>query len=239
MASLPFSYQIRFSERATKARIIVTPDKIEIVAPPGVSENRLHRFVIAQQEWVLKAQLKIQNNSLRHKKLSPDSYDHGAEIPYLGSTYPLVIRSTKLKKVKIEFFEEFVAHVPEPLLAADCSDAIKLALTGWMKKQLKLQVELFVQHHGSANQLFPRTIAIKSQKSRWGSCGIHNDIAINWLLILAPQAVIEYVVVHELCHIRVKNHSSQFWALVADHLPGFQLQRRWLKKYGPSLMSGL
>jgi predicted metal-dependent hydrolase len=236
---LPFSYQIRLSERATKTRIVVTTDKIEVVAPPGISQNSLHRFVLAQQEWILKALDKIRLNASKHKKLSPDSYVHGARIPYLGSTFPLVTHPSKLKKIKIEFSEGFIAHIPEPLLSMNYNNSIKLALTAWMKKQLMLKVEQIIQQHGPKKSLFPRRITIKSQKSRWGSCGIHNDITINWLLILAPLSVIEYVVVHELCHIQIKNHSSDFWNLVAHHLPDFQSQRRWLKHYGPSLMSGL
>ena len=84
----------------------------------------------------------------------------------------------------------------------------------------------------------PRTLNIKNQKSRWGSCGIHNDIQINALLIIAPPAVLEYVVVHELCHIQICNHSPQFWALVADHLPDYKTPHHWLKQHGNRLMQG-
>jgi predicted metal-dependent hydrolase len=119
------------------------------------------------------------------------------------------------------------------------NENIRSALINWTKKQAKMQVEQLVTQHAHKNRLFPRTINIKTQKSRWGSCGIHNDININWLLMLAPIEVLEYVVVHELCHIRVKNHSRQFWTLVAEHLPGYQQHRQWLKKHGSRLMLGL
>ena len=87
--------------------------------------------------------------------------------------------------------------------------------------------------------LYPRFIKIKTQKSRWGSCGIHNDINLNWLLILAPPQVMEYVVIHELCHIKERNHSQKFWLLVKSHLADYQIQRNWLKKEGRRLMQGL
>lgn len=239
MNTLPFQYQIRRSERATKARIVVTLDKIEVVAPAGISEHRLHDFVLSQQQWIINAIAKIENQSLRQHGYAPISCHHGAEIPFFGASYPLMIRPSKLKKVKIDFIDEFIAHVPETILRGACSEMIKIALINWMKKQLKQQVELIVQRHGPTSRLYPRSISIKTQKSRWGSCGSRNDININWLLILAPAAVLEYVVVHELCHIQIKNHSSQFWALVAVHLPDYQKQRRWLKQNGSALMRGI
>lgn len=170
---------------------------------------------------------------------TPSDYKHGVEIPFQGKRYPLAVRPSTLKKIKIEFSDTFIAHVPEALAAREHGDDIRKALIRWMKTTSKLHVEQFVNIHADKRQLFPRSIKIKTQKSRWGSCGIHNDININWLLIMAPPEVLEYVVVHELCHIQVKNHSRHFWALVAEHLPDYQQHRRWLKKHGSHLMMGL
>jgi len=151
----------------------------------------------------------------------------------------LAVQPSKLKRIKIEFNQAFIAHVPDVLMGKDHSAEIKEALIRWMKKESKSQVEQVVKQHAERKQLFPQTIKIKTQRSRWGSCGIHNDININWLLIIAPPEVLEYVVVHELCHIKIKNHSAHFWALVAEHLPDYQIRRHWLKKHGSSLMMGL
>ncbi len=171
--------------------------------------------------------------------MAPAVYGHGVEIPYQGVTHKLAVKPTKLKRIKIEFSEEFIAHVPDALMIKEHSAEIKEALIRWMKKESKIQVERLVQQHAVKKQLFPQTIKIKTQKSRWGSCGINNDININWLLIIAPPEVMEYVVVHELCHIKVRNHSPRFWALVAEHLPDYQSRRLWLKRHGGSLMMGL
>ena len=159
-----------------------------------------------------------------------------ANITYQGNVYPLTVMPTKLKRIKIEFTDGYTAFVPEALNPDEHNHQIREALIRWMKKQTKQLVERMVESHAAKHQLNPRTITIKTQKSRWGSCGIHNDININWLLIMAPKEVLEYVVVHELCHIRVKNHSSQFWSLVSEHLPDYQNRRNWLKKQGRSLM---
>ena len=234
-----FSYQIRRSQRATQMRIVVTLGKVEVVAPPRAAEHKIHQFVQIKQQWIIQTLAKIEANSLHHKKLAPAVYGHGAEVPYQGASYKLSVLPSKLKRIKIEFGQEFIAHVPEALIIKDHSAEIKEALTRWMKKESKTQVEQVVKQHAERKQLFPQTIKIKTQKSRWGSCGIHNDININWLLIIAPPEVLEYVVVHELCHIKIRNHSAHFWALVAEHLPDYQSRRHWLKKHGSSLMMGL
>ena len=239
ISSLPFSYAIRRSQRATNTRIVVTPGKIEVVAPAQVSEHKIHQFVQAKQQWIVQALAKLETKTRQHKSFAPVFYSHGAEIPYRGETYKLAVRPTKLKRIKIELLDEFIAHVPEALIVNGHSEDIRGALIRWMKQQSKQHVERLVSQHAVKKQLFPQAIRIKTQKSRWGSCGIHNDININWLLIMAPPEVLEYVVVHELCHIRVRNHSSHFWELVGEHLPDYKSRRHWLKKHGNSLMKGL
>jgi len=234
-----FSYEIRRSQRAKQTRIIVSHGKVEVVAPLRAAEHKIHQFVQTKQQWIIQTLAKIAANSLHHKKMAPAVYGHGAEIPYRGVSYKLSVQPSKLKRIKIEFGPEFTAHMPEALLVKDHSAEIKDALIRWMKKESKVQVEHFVRLHAERKQLFPQTIKIKTQKSRWGSCGIHNDININWLLVIAPPEVLEYVVVHELCHIRIRNHSAHFWDLVGEHLPDYKARRGWLKKHGSSLMMGL
>ena len=237
MSDLPFMYGIRRSQRATRIRIIVTTTKVEVVAPPQIAECKLHQFVSEKQQWVIAALAKLAHRQPETQR--PVGYRENADITYQGTIYKLTITPSKLKRVKISFAGAFIAHVPQTLLATDYSDAIKAALTNWMKQEARRQVLQLVNHHADKKQLIPRSIIIKTQKSRWGSCGIHNDININWLLIMAPPEVLEYVVVHELCHLQVRNHSARFWNLVAEHLPEYQNQRHWLKQHGSYLMRGL
>ncbi len=147
---------------------------------------------------------------------------------------------SSLKKVKIELCEQqFKVYLADLAMPQDKNEAIRFALINWMKQQAAKRVKEYVAHHAKKYNLHPRYIRIKTQKSRWGSCGIHNDININWLLILAPAEVLEYVVVHELCHIKERNHSINFWDLVEKQLPEYNKQRLWLKRHGSSLMQGL
>lgn len=79
-------------------------------------------------------------------------------------------------------------------------------------------------------------ITIRDQKTRWGSCSSKGNLNFNWRLILAPEAVLDYVVVHELAHRLQMNHSPAFWKIVERILPDYQMQRRWLKEHGEELM---
>jgi predicted metal-dependent hydrolase len=107
----------------------------------------------------------------------------------------------------------------------------------WAASWLRDEALAAVQRHADRSSLHPRLIRIKRMRTRWGSCGARNDINLNWLLTFVPPEVLEYVVVHELCHIRHRDHSPRFWNLVADHLPGYARERHWLKMQGGGLIA--
>lgn len=232
---LTFSYTIRRSQRAKKTRIIVTPEKIEVVAPLGVSEQAIHNFVKDHKTWVEVTSKKVKLRKKNIKKITPVNYNNGALVPFRGNQVRIKLeQALSLNKIKVELDKEneFIIFVPK---SNHNSDLIRLALIEWMKKQAYKDVEGYIKLYANKYNLYPRNVRIKTQKSRWGSCGIHNDININWLLILAPPEVLAYVVVHELCHIKERNHSARFWQLVEAHFPAYQKQRNWLKKNGGSL----
>lgn len=237
MNEIPFVYEIRYSQRAKRLRLVVTPEKVEVVAPKRTAGADIRRFVHEQQAWVCKTLAKVaaQPNQLP----KPVNYQAGAKIPFRGELWPLVLKPSARKRVKISFDQAFIVDLPTLLAPGAVSEAIKKALTVWLKKQALVAAEQFCEQHSKRFRLYPNSIRVRQQKTRWGSCGAHNDINVNWLLILAPPAVLEYVMVHELCHIRERNHSRQFWALVAKHLPDYQQQRDWLKAHGAQLMMGL
>jgi predicted metal-dependent hydrolase len=83
----------------------------------------------------------------------------------------------------------------------------------------------------------PARVQIRDQRSRWGSCSTRGTLSFNWRLVLAPFDVLDYVVVHELCHLREPNHSRRFWGLVEQRRPEWRAQRNWLHEHGPELLA--
>ena len=236
-------YQIRRSQRAKRARIVVTADKVEVVAPLRMPERQIQQFMRAKLDWIDSAQNKVQRHVDNIVSLAPELYQQGAMIPYLGKQYKLEIKFSQNRQIEIAFAQAFIVSVQDSryqsLTPAVLSEEIRAALIIWMREAAGRLAVQTMDHYVPLYQLNPRSVTIKTQKSRWGSCGIHNDINLNWLLILAPAEVFEYVVIHELCHIAERNHSAAFWALVARHCHDYQQQRGWLKRHGSSLMLGL
>jgi len=236
---VPIAYQIRRSGRAQKTRIVVSAGKIEVVAPLTIPEQRIHAFVTAQQAWIRDALNRVRQRARNIPSLAPAVYTDGALVPFQGRQVPLSVKPTSANRLRVQFTgERFMVYFPEAM-ADSGSERIKTALESWMKLQARQLAEQWIDKHSPTHRLVPRGLRIKTQKSRWGSCGPHNDINLNWLLILAPPPIMEYVVVHELCHIRHKNHSRDFWQLVAAHLPDYLQHRQWLKQHGAGLMRGL
>ncbi len=235
--SIPYS--IKKSKRAKLMRIVVSHEKVEVIMPLKMSLTTAQQFVTAKQAWIETTLAKLRHKVQAAPTLAPSSYQQGSLIPYQGQHYPLVLISSAMKKPQLTFANAFQLAIPQARYAEFTSEAIRAHIIAWCKTEIKRKVQDVVHLHAPQFQLYPRTVRIKAQKSRWGSCGPNNDVNINWLLILAPPQILEYVVVHELCHIRHKNHSAVFWALVAAHLPAYQECRDWLKQNGTRLMQGL
>ena len=98
-------------------------------------------------------------------------------------------------------------------------------------------VAMLVDDEAAALGVSVERIAIRDQRTRWGSCSTRGTLSFNWRLVLAPLEVLDYVVVHELCHLREPNHSRRFWHLVESRRPGWRTQRDWLHEHGPELLA--
>jgi len=98
-------------------------------------------------------------------------------------------------------------------------------------------VAMLVDDEAAALGVSVERIEIRDQRTRWGSCSTRGTLSFNWRLVLAPLDVLDYVVVHELCHLREPNHSRRFWHLVESRRPGWRKQRAWLHEHGPELLA--
>jgi predicted metal-dependent hydrolase len=106
----------------------------------------------------------------------------------------------------------------------------------WYKKQARKVLAKRVANFAHNHNFKPVKVRISSARTRWGSCSPKKTLSFTWRLVMAPMPVIDYVVVHELCHLNEMNHSKAFWARVASILPGYKKQKKWLKDHGKFLI---
>jgi hypothetical protein len=98
-------------------------------------------------------------------------------------------------------------------------------------------VHMLVEEEAAELGVEVERIQIRDQRTRWGSCSSAGNLSFNWRLVLAPFDVLDYVVVHEVCHLREANHSRRFWRLVETRRPGWREQKTWLDEHGPELLA--
>ena len=109
------------------------------------------------------------------------------------------------------------------------------AVERWYRREARRRIAAAAGREARQLRLRFRSIAIRDQQTRWGSCSSLGTLSFSWRLVVPPAAVLDYVVVHELCHLRELNHSKAFWRLLDEARPGWQTQERWLRDHGPEL----
>ena len=125
---------------------------------------------------------------------------------------------------------ELVVSMPEAK-----PDWVRNALVRWYKLQAQVHMEQRVSYYAPLVGAWPKSIEIKTYRARWGSCNSSGQVQFNWKLMMAPSAVVDSVVVHELCHLLHMHHGPEFWAQVKRVLPSYQDARQWLKDEGHGL----
>ncbi|MFC1926797.1 M48 family metallopeptidase [Chloroflexota bacterium] len=224
-------YAIKRSTRAKHVRLEVGREHgLTVVVPRSYRIDRLSKLLEAKRVWIL-GKLGERDNV---RPLSAETLKDGDKIPYLGRERTLKIQRnySKVDAVKLEQNTLLVSLISE-------TDRLELFLERWYRLQadslMKKKVETFsVQLGVSYNR-----IVIRGQKTRWGSCSHKGNLNLNWKLVMAPEPVIDYVVIHELAHLKEMNHTKNFWKLVAEHCPQWRERRKWLKDHGVELASRL
>jgi len=123
--------------------------------------------------------------------------------------------------------EEYHLTLPNPDSDPDVRAAIRATLSTMALKRIRERLDHYVPRIGRV----PGRVTIREQKSRWGSCSSKGNLNFNWKLIMAPPQALDYVVVHELCHLHEFNHSPRFWALVEAQMPDYEVWKKWLKTH--------
>lgn len=169
----------------------------------------------------------LRENRLRHP------VEAGSRICIEGSAYALnLVRGGRIG-LKLSG-KTCLLTLPDPENEEAVRAALKQALSRRALERIREKLDLYAPKIGVK---YGR-IAIRDQKSRWGSCSARHNLNFNWKLIMAPPEVLEYVVIHELCHLIEFNHSPRFWNLVGRQMPEYEAWKKWLKLHGSELGVG-
>ena len=225
-------YEIVFSRKRKRAEIAVRPDlKVEFRAPYGLSPETIKEMVRRKAGWICKKLESFEANKLPDQK---KQYLEGEIYLFLGREYPLKIMA--LDSIKKPFTtlkdSELMVTVPVKTSEGLSPLLLKKAIWDFYSERAEEEVSDILRDYSKKLGISPPPFKVKYQKRRWGSCSADNVIRINFQLIMAPPEQLEYVVVHELCHIKEKNHSARFWRLVEKLMPAYAIHRRDLKKDG-------
>ena len=221
------NFQLIKSKRRRKTISLHIREGGEIVirAPHKASKREIEEFIREREAWVVE---KLSEERERRKE-SERAFLPGEKFLYLGEWYPLEIDESADKGLPLRLsFGNFV-------LDKDHVEEARDLFVEWYKREAKDKIEGRVRYYSDRFRLFPKGTKITGAKSRWGSCSRDNRLSFSWRIIMAPLEIIDYVLVHELVHIKEKNHSPTFWAALEKILPDYRECRMWLRRNGHRL----
>ncbi len=220
-------YRIVQSKRARRMRITVSASGVTVTLPFGLKVVEAERMIQQNAGWVLEQLKRVSKKAASGSGLPSDV------VLLRGKPYKIEIIEEKERASRIhisEGREKLLARVP-----AGSARSPRSLVEPWLKQQARKEIEEMVKQQAARMHLTVKSISIRDQRTRWGSCSSKGALSFNWRLVMAPPAVLEYVVIHELAHIRQPNHSPAFWNVVAQYTPNYKVLRQWLRKNAAAL----
>lgn len=198
---------------------------VRVTCGRGIPKLHVQRFVEESERFI---ELRMSEIHRLREKFPEKKFLTGEELILLGARHQLTVVWTWASKIKIKLLGSQL-EMMAPLQTT--VEIRQKAFNFFCRKQAREHLQTRVRHFAEVMQLFPKTVTIRGQRTRWGSCSSEGGVSLNWKLIAAPPDVIDYVIVHELAHIRHLNHSADFWHLVAKFHPNWKQARLWLKDH--------
>jgi predicted metal-dependent hydrolase len=217
---------IRSRKRRKTISLHIQEDgKIVVNAPYRTPKWEIEKFIEEKQSWIVK---KISEKERSIRKAEKE-FIPGQEFLYLGELYPLEIQDTHHGEHPLKLsFGRFV-------LDGHHVKGARGLFIQWYKKEARARIMERMDYYSHRLHLFPKGIKITSAKYRWGSCSRDNRLCFSWRIIMASLSIIDYILIHELVHIKEKNHSKRFWNDLESIIPDYRKHRLWLKEHGHSL----
>ena len=221
------SIEVVRTKRRKTASIKVIDGLVQAIVPDQLSDGRIEELIQKRTPWI-RRKLREQSQAVTPR---PKEYVSGESFTYLGRNYRLkVLRGTDREvKLKGGYLE---VGLPRKSKDGD----IRNALIEWYEEHALERLTEKTNRYAGIMGLSPNSISVRDYKSRWGSCSSKGEISYNWRVIIAPHHIVDYVVVHELCHLKHPNHSPAYWKSVKREVSDYEVYRKWLKEHGSILV---
>ncbi|GIM45096.1 hypothetical protein DNHGIG_06450 [Collibacillus ludicampi] len=228
-------YLVKESKRAKYVRIEIRPDgSLVVTRPAHVSLSTIEDILSKKKKWILFQREQLKQESTQHWQ---HTYQNGEPFLYMGEEVLLQVSHDEIARPLIRLHgKRLEALVPFSVSNEEMPVVLREAIENWYRMEAKRVItervyELAVREGLTFNRIF-----IKGQKTRWGSCSTLGNLNFNWRLMMCPPEVIDYIIIHELCHLNEMNHSQRFWNLVALRCPNYKECELWLKQNGSQIM---
>lgn len=205
------------SKRKTVSISITRDAKVVVRAPLKFPVKEIDRIIEEKKNWIIQNKNRVLE---RIRKKESINLSVGGQFLFLGESYTISPNYNE-KSIKIK---NGLLVIPAGLM-----ENIETALAEWCRKQGKIILKKRLEELSQLTGIKYSGCSISGAKSRWGSCSCKNRINLSWRLVLANKKAIDYVIIHELCHVLHKNHSKAFWQEVEKHMPDYNVHRKWLK----------
>lgn len=206
------------STRKTLSLTIKQDGEIIVHAPNKMKDEQINSFLQNKQAWLIKKLSQMKQNQDNHSEII-----HYQQVLFLGKTYTIKLADVK----SVEFMNDLLL-VPRKL---EQSKVIPAVINFYKKKAKEILIKR-LDYLQSIMKIKSGSVKISNSKGRWGSCNSNGVITLNWRVLMLSPACVDYVIVHELCHLIEMNHSKRFWNLVSTFLPNFENQRATIKQFG-------
>lgn len=222
-------YVIDINPRLKYARIGWDNGGMKISLPGRISAVNLERMLKSKEKWISEHY----KNYMPYWEKSRRAIESGEKTLYKGEDYIIIIHVAYENKVKAEFDgNRFNIYLNSEIEEKDRAQIIRNVMRKLYINLARVTVNERLVYYSKIMNLFYKDVRIKEQKTRWGSCSKKGNLNFNWKLVMAPQWVMDYVIVHELSHLKFMNHSKDFWGMVSRYMPECGPARKWLKENG-------
>ncbi|MDX1950389.1 MAG: SprT family zinc-dependent metalloprotease [Rickettsiales bacterium] len=222
------SYSLELSRRRSISLTINKNAEIKIKAPNKISKKYLEDFIIKKSNWIIKKRdFFIKNQHLIHQK---QEYKNGSQFKLLGENYQLFFKQNLINKIEINKLNKIIIYnfIKEPnknKIIKNIDKFIQEFAIAYFYERLEICKIIAKKER----IFFNRELKFRKMKSKWGSCSRGGEIKLSYSLIKAPEKSIDYVILHELCHLREFNHSKDFYQLLEKLMPDWQIHKNNLK----------